>query len=39
MYKDFPHIKDNMNTMHNIQEATIVEDTGRIYADLDDRQA
>ena len=38
MYKDCPHRKDRVNTVHNIQEATIVEDMGRIYAALDDRQ-
>jgi hypothetical protein len=42
MYKDFPHRGDKMNTMHNIQEATTVEDMGRsiprIYAALEDRQ-
>jgi hypothetical protein len=39
MYKDFPHIKDRVKTIHNIQEATTVEDTGRIYVALNDRQA
>jgi hypothetical protein len=39
LYKDFPHKKDKVNTMHNIQEATTVEDMGRIYAALEDRQA
>jgi hypothetical protein len=39
MYKDFPHRKDRLNTMQNIQESTIVEDVGRIYASLDDQQA
>jgi hypothetical protein len=39
MYKDFPHRKDKVKTMHNIQEATTVEDMGRIYASLEDRQA
>jgi hypothetical protein len=38
LYKDFPHRKDIMKTMHNLQEATTVEDMGRIYAYLDDRQ-
>jgi hypothetical protein len=38
LYKDFPHRKDRVKTMHNIQEATTVEDMGRIYAALDDRQ-
>jgi hypothetical protein len=37
MYKDFPHRKDKVKTMHNIQEATIVECMGRIYAALDDQ--
>jgi hypothetical protein len=39
MYKDFPHIKEKVKTMHNIQEATTVEDMGRIYASLEDQQA
>jgi hypothetical protein len=39
MYKDFPHRKDRVKIMQNIQEATIVEDMGIIYASLDDRQA
>jgi hypothetical protein len=39
VYKDFPHRKGIVNTMHNIQEDTTVEDMGRIYATLDDRQA
>jgi hypothetical protein len=39
MYKDFPHKKDRVKTVHNIQEATTAEDMGRIYADLNDRQA
>jgi hypothetical protein len=38
-YKDFPHRKDRVNTLHNIQEATTVEDMGRIYASLNDQQA
>jgi hypothetical protein len=38
MYKDFPHRKDIMKIVHNIQEATIVEDMGRIYAALNDPQ-
>jgi hypothetical protein len=29
---------DRVKMMHNIQEATTVEDMGRIYAALDDRQ-
>ena len=28
-----------MKTMHNIQEATTIEDMGRVYAALEDRQA
>jgi hypothetical protein len=36
LYKDFPHRKDKMKTMHNIQEATTIEDMGRIYATLED---
>jgi hypothetical protein len=39
MYKDCPHKKDGVKTMHNIQEATTVRDMGRIYAALNDRQA
>jgi hypothetical protein len=39
MYKDFPHRKDKVKTMQKIQEATTVEDMGRIYAALDDQQA
>jgi hypothetical protein len=43
MYKYFPHREDKMRTLHNIQEATTVEDMGknipRIYAALEDRQA
>jgi hypothetical protein len=35
---DFPHINDIVKTMHNIQEATIVEYMGIIYASLDERQ-
>jgi hypothetical protein len=38
IYKDCPHRKDKVKTMHNIQEATTVEDMGRIYAALNDRQ-
>jgi hypothetical protein len=39
LYKDFPHIGDKTKTMQNIQEAIIVEDMGRIYTTLEDRQA
>jgi hypothetical protein len=39
MYKDLPHKKDKVKTMHNIQEATKVEDMWGIYAALEDRQA
>jgi hypothetical protein len=39
LYKDFPHRKDTVKMVHNIQEATIVGDMGRIYAALNDRQA
>jgi hypothetical protein len=38
----FPHREDKMNTMHNIQEATTIEDMTcipRIYASLEDQQA
>jgi hypothetical protein len=41
-YIDFPHRVDRMRIVHNIQEATIVEDVGRsvprIYATLENRQ-
>jgi hypothetical protein len=36
MYKEFPQRKDRVKTIDNIQEATTVEDMGRIYASLDD---
>jgi hypothetical protein len=36
LYKDCPHRNDRVKTMHNIQEATTVEDMGRIYAALND---
>jgi hypothetical protein len=36
MYKDFPHRKDKVNIVHNLQEDTIVKDMGRIYATLND---
>jgi len=39
LYKDCSHIGDKEKTMHNIQEATIVEDMGRIYGALEDQQA
>jgi hypothetical protein len=39
LYNDFPQIKDKVNTVHNIQEAITIDDMGRIYAALDDRQA
>ena len=39
MDKFFPHIKDKVKTVHNIQEATIVEGMGKIYAAIEDRQA
>jgi hypothetical protein len=38
MYKDFPHRKDRVKTVHNVQEATPVKYMGRIYVALDDRQ-
>jgi hypothetical protein len=38
MYKDFPHRKDRVKTVHHIQEDTTVEYMGRIYAVLNDRQ-
>ena len=36
LYKDFPHRNDRVKTIHNIQEATTVEDMGRICAALND---
>jgi hypothetical protein len=39
LYNYFPHRKDRVNTVYNIQEATIVEDMGRIYEALDDQKA
>jgi hypothetical protein len=38
LYKDFPHRKDRVKIVHNIQDTTINKDMGRIYATLDDRQ-
>jgi hypothetical protein len=38
LHKDFPHRKDRVNTVHNIQEDKILKDMGRIYAFLDDRK-
>jgi hypothetical protein len=38
LYKDCPHKKDIVKTVHNIQEDTIVKYMGRIYAALNDRQ-
>jgi hypothetical protein len=39
LYNDFPHRKDIVKDVHNIQEATKIKDMGRIYATLNDRQA
>jgi hypothetical protein len=43
LYNEFPHKGDRMRTIHNIQEADIVDDEGRsmprIYATLENRQA
>jgi hypothetical protein len=39
LYKYFPHRKDRVKNVQNIQEAKTLEDMGRIYAALDDRQA
>jgi hypothetical protein len=39
LYKDFPHIKNKVKNMQNIQKATTLEDMGRIYASLEYRQA
>jgi hypothetical protein len=38
LYKDFPHRRDKVKTVHTIQEATTVKDTRIIYATLNDRQ-
>jgi hypothetical protein len=42
LYKDCPHKRDRMRTMHNIEEDNIVNDMGRsmprIYVALDNRQ-
>jgi hypothetical protein len=38
LYKDFPHRKDRVKTVNTIQEATIVEDMGRMYEYLNDRE-
>jgi hypothetical protein len=42
LYKDCPHRGDKINTMHNIQEDTTIEDMGRcisrIYASLEYQQ-
>jgi hypothetical protein len=41
-YRDFPHRKDKVRDVHNVQQAKIVEDMGRrvprIYAALDNKQ-
>jgi hypothetical protein len=43
MYRDCPHKGENMRTVHNVQQADIVEDMGinvpRIHASLDNQQA
>jgi hypothetical protein len=36
LYADCPHKKYRVKIVHNIQEATTVEDMGRIYAALND---
>jgi hypothetical protein len=42
LYRDFPHKEDKMRIVHNLQEATTVENVGRniprIYASMEDRQ-
>jgi hypothetical protein len=38
LYKDCPHRKDRVKTVHNIQESTIVKDMRIIYATLNDRK-
>jgi hypothetical protein len=42
-YRDCPHRKDKVRTIHNVQQAEIVEDMGsrmpRIYVALDNKQA
>jgi hypothetical protein len=41
-YNDFPHRKDKVRSVHNVQQAKTVEDMGRrssrIYAALDNKQ-
>jgi predicted RNA-binding protein with PIN domain len=39
VYKDFPHRKDRVKIVHTIQEDTIDEYMGRMYAALNDGQA
>jgi hypothetical protein len=43
LYRDCPHKGERTRTIHNIQEAEIVEDMGgnmpRTYATLDNKQA
>ena len=43
MYKGFPQRGDRMRNVHNLQEASTVQNVGknisRIYATLDNRQA
>jgi hypothetical protein len=43
MFIDFPHIKDKVRVVHDIQQAKTVEDMGkripRIYVALDNKQA
>jgi hypothetical protein len=38
LYMDFPHRNDRLKTMIDLQEATTIEDMGRIYEALDDCQ-
>jgi len=42
MYRDCPHIGEKVRTVHNVQQAEIVEDMGRnvprIYAALDNKK-
>jgi hypothetical protein len=42
-YRDFPHRKDKVRTIHNVQQAETLEDMGsrmpRIYAAMENKQA
>jgi hypothetical protein len=42
LYRDYPHKEERMRTVHNIQEAEIIEDMGgnmqSIYVSLDNKK-